>query len=72
MVSPWPDRFGRTGNRALDFFSFDKRPVRDYPWQQSPYQIRGGSNSPDDREAPLSYLSAYWLGRSLGALTPQD
>lgn len=72
VVTPWPDRFGRTGGLAIDVFALNQRPVHNYVWQQHPAQIKGGHNAPNSIESPEGYLLAYWMGRYFGFWSERD
>ncbi|RMG18700.1 MAG: hypothetical protein D6731_01470 [Planctomycetota bacterium] len=74
VVSPWPDRFGRVGNRALvpHYFPIDQRAPDVFPWRGHPRQIKSGTNRPDLKVAPLGYLFPYWMARDLGIIGPAD
>ncbi|MCA8924865.1 MAG: hypothetical protein KDD82_23850 [Planctomycetes bacterium] len=74
VVSPWPDRFGRVGNHAIQplYFPVDARAPDIFVWRGHPRQIKSGANQPDLKVAPLSYLYPYWLARHLGVIGPAD
>lgn len=72
QLNPWPDRFGRTGNLALEPFPVSHREVHNFVWQEHPATIKAGSNSPFIKRSPTGYLIAYWLGRNKNFLTDQD
>ncbi len=69
VVSPWPDRFGRTGNVATTAFPLALRAPNHYHWQENPYAIVSGSPN-GEIQSGLSYLVAYWLGRRAGLVDP--
>ena len=72
--STWPDRFGRTGQHALQpaFFEIDERAPDIFPWRGHPRQIKSGSPNPDVKVAPLGYLMPYWFARDLGLIGVGD
>ncbi|MGE0712540.1 MAG: hypothetical protein AB7N76_33095 [Planctomycetota bacterium] len=74
VLSPWPDRFGKTGNLALvpDYFPIDHRAPDVFPWRGHPRQIKSGGNDPTLKVAPLGYLVPYWMARDLGVITAAD
>jgi len=71
VVSQWPDRFGRVGNLAStpNFFPINTRSPDIFPWRAHPRQIVNGSDSPNNKVAPMGYLQAYWMGRRLGLIS---
>jgi hypothetical protein len=69
VVSPWPDRFGRVGNRAVDPFPLDRRAPHQWTWQEHPCNIISGSNGSEEKTGG-GYLLAYWLGRRSGLIQP--
>lgn len=74
VLSPWPDRFGKTGNHCLQptYFEIDERAPDIFPWRGHPRRIKSGVNRPDIEVAPLGYLSPYWLARDMGVIGPAD
>ena len=65
VVSPWPDRFGRVGNSAVDPFWVDERAPHHFIWQEDPRKIVSGSNG-NEVHYGLGYVLAYWMGRRSG------
>lgn len=75
VVSPWPDRFGRVGDHALEpiYFPVDARAPDIFVWRGHPRRIKSGTNAhPNMKVAPLSYLYPYWLARHLGVIGDAD
>jgi hypothetical protein len=70
-VSPWPDRFGKVGNTALDVFPVDRRSPHHFVWQQHPRDIISTPGS-STQVTHLGYLTAYWIGRAHGFINPGD
>ncbi|NLI76487.1 MAG: hypothetical protein GX442_08600 [Candidatus Riflebacteria bacterium] len=68
---PWPDRFGRIGNQAVDPFPVDQRAPHVFIWQEPPRAVTTGH---DDTclIPPVGYLLAYWYGRAHGLLSADD
>ena len=70
VASPWPDRFGRVGNLAVDPFSLDQLAPHHWPWQEHPCKFVSGGRGVDWEYNGGGYLLAYWLGRRSGMLQP--
>lgn len=66
--------FGLGPREAHSPLPIHERPGTDFVWQRSPYQLDGwlDYDGPPQDFAPLDFLSAYSLGRSIGALSAVD
>jgi len=74
-VSPWPDRFGKVGNIAVDPFPLSKRPFDRFLWQEHPRTIKGGFQPASGSSMVMSgngFLAAYWLGRWKNLIAASD
>lgn len=65
-VSPRPDRTGDP--QACEPLPISERPRGPFEWNQNPYRLdrKGGGQH---EYSGLGYLTAYWLGRRVGAIS---
>jgi hypothetical protein len=68
---PWPDRFGRYQCNLDRVLPVNMRGPHIFIWQEPPRRMVSGADD-NARIAPVGYLTAYWLGRAHGFLTPED
>jgi len=58
--------------QTADPQDFENRCWSDMVWQRSPYNISCGSGNPVRVGPGVDYLIAYWVGRSIGRIGPND